>query len=152
MALVDHRDRSAVDGWNWSIDGKGTRIGRVQGGKRVPIASAILGLSRVDHRSRDVRDNRRRNLRPATSAQNARNRSIGSTNKSGFKGVSLRKDRGTWLAAIGFEGRVLKLGTFAAAEDAARAYDAAALRLFGEFAVLNFPVDKFPEVERTSPP
>lgn len=152
MALIDYRDRGVVEGWNWSIDGKETRVGRGRNGKRLALASAILGQPRVDHRSGDIRDNRRGNLRPATSAQNARNRRIGRANKSGFKGVSFRKDRGTWLAAIGFDGKLLKLGTFATPADAARAYDAAALTLFGDFAVLNFKVDKFPEVERTSPP
>lgn len=60
---------------------------------------------------------------------------------SKYRGVcgswnSLRKP---WRAAIGHEGRVLYLGSFATPEEAARAYDQAAVRLRGPHAKLNFP-------------
>lgn len=58
---------------------------------------------------------------------------------SSYRGVSfVRRDR-TWRASIGHEMRKIALGEFRDEEAAARAYDAAAIRLHGEFARLNFP-------------
>ena len=76
------------------------------------------------------------NCRWATSSQNNANRRKQSMATSGFKGVCRRRDR--WGAYIGDR----RIGAFATAEDAARAYDAAALSLYGEFAQLNFPSEK----------
>lgn len=49
---------------------------------------------------------------------------------SGFKGVSVARD-GRWQATIKVNGRDRKLGRYATPQDAARAYDAEAIRLFG---------------------
>lgn len=49
---------------------------------------------------------------------------------AGFKGVYLARD-GRWQAVIKVDGRYRKLGRHDTPEDAARAYDAEALRLFG---------------------
>lgn len=92
----------------------------------------------TDHANRIAIDNRRANLRYATRQQNARNRGTGARNTSGFKGVSLHRQTGKWRATIRVNGNLISLGLFAASEDAARAYNSAALQHFGEFACLNF--------------
>jgi hypothetical protein len=48
-----------------------------------------------------------------------------------------RRD-GKWAAQINLAGRSTHLGYFVNEEDAARAYDAAALDVWGEYAYLNF--------------
>ena len=101
--------------------------------------NVIAGAPQVDHVNGDGLDNRRANLRPASTAQNARNRSRPSTNRSGFKGVSWVRDRGHWRAGIKVDGRSLNLGSFADPVEAAKAYDEAARRLHGKFARPNFP-------------
>lgn len=98
---------------------------------------AILNDSRavdIDHIDYNGTNNRRSNLRPATHAQNmGHGRYEGAA--SGFRGVYFhQKKTARWRTYIA--GRYV--GTFDTPEAAARAYDAAALARYGEFATLNF--------------
>lgn len=97
----------------------------------------LMGRAGIDHADGDGLNNRRSNLRPASKSQNGANRGKNSNNTSGFKGVSPRKGSLPWMARIGHDGKSVYLGKFPTAEDAARAYNSAALELFGEFAHLN---------------
>lgn len=92
----------------------------------------------TDHKNRNTLDNRCSNLRSATHSENGRNRKLQYDNTSGFRGVHWRKDRGKFRAQVKVNGKHKHLGYFAYAVDAARAYDAAARELHGEFARLNF--------------
>ncbi len=60
-------------------------------------------------------------------------------NATGYVGVSWQKDMRRYTAKILVCGHRLHLGSFIDLEDAARAYDTAAKKHFGEFALLNFP-------------
>jgi AP2 domain/HNH endonuclease len=95
----------------------------------------------VDHINGNGLDNRRTNLRPATSAENARNRRSQRGSSSPYKGVSWIRSRRNWRANLRVGDRLIHLGSYTDPADAARAYDAAALKYFGEFARLNFPED-----------
>jgi hypothetical protein len=81
------------------------------------------------------------NLRVATHSQNISNSRISCKNTSGFRGVRLNKRNHRWQARIGVSGQVIYLGEFDSIEDAARAYDVAALEFFVEFARPNFPLE-----------
>lgn len=112
-------------------------------GKRTTVLMHRLimgtGESRsIDHINGDKLDNRRANLRYATPTQNGMNRPKNISNKSGFKGVSFKADRGRFVAQINVEGIRKTLGTFLSAEEAAAAYDEVAYDLYGVFARLNF--------------
>ena len=94
--------------------------------------------ARIDHVNGIGLDNRRRNLRIATQSQNVANSPMRAPPISGYRGV-YETQAGRWAAAIGIDWKRYYLGVFADKLDAARAYDAAALEAFGEFAALNFP-------------
>lgn len=100
----------------------------------------ITGRKYVDHANRDGLDNRRSNLRPATGSQSSANRRKQKNNTSGYIGVYWHERDGKWIARVrGKNGRVVWEMRFDDPEVAARARDAKALVVFGEFAVLNFP-------------
>lgn len=150
-ALVDEQDYSYLRQWSWRVfvnrEGNTyavtTTSRRASGGRRYlamhTLIAARMGLSslQVDHRNGNGLDNRRRNLRPATSRQNAWNRGPQSNNVVGLKGVTRITKTGRYRASIRVNGRQRHLGCFATAEEAARAYDKAARFHFGEFARLN---------------
>lgn len=101
------------------------------------ITGAPNGVE-VDHVDRDGLNNTRANLRQCSNAENVRNRSPMKNNTSGFRGVSFLARTGRWKATINGRGQRVHLGYHATAEEAARAYDAMARELHGEFARLNF--------------
>ncbi len=70
----------------------------------------------------------------------ARQASLSKRNTSGFRGVSFNKTYRKWKATICDGPKNRHLGFHDSAEEAARAYDTAARRLFGADAALNFPL------------
>jgi len=94
----------------------------------------------TDHRNGNRLDNRRSNLRNATHRQNQMNMGKHRDNVSGFKGVFRRSGRKKWNVQIKANGKRKFLGRFDSPIEAAKVYDKAAKKLFGEFARLNFPM------------
>lgn len=100
---------------------------------------------KVDHRDHNTLHNTIGNLRPATNRQNQQNRLPPKNSRSGLKGVSRDKRDRRWRATITLPGGKRKsLGGYVDKFDAARAYDKAALELFGEFACTNAQVMDLP--------
>ena len=97
------------------------------------ILNAPKGMM-VDHVNGDKLDNRRENLRLCTSKQNAYNKGLTTSNRSGFKGIHWDAERNRWRARICIDGKEKKLGRFLTAELAHKAYCEAALKYHGEFA------------------
>ena len=86
----------------------------------------------IDHINGEKLDNRIENLRAATHSQNCMNRCQRSDNKSGVKGVRLKK--GKWYGSIVLNGKTHSAGYFIEKEDAAVAVDRLRTELHGEFA------------------
>ncbi len=86
----------------------------------------------VDHINGVRDDNRWTNLRPATHAENGRNR-CKTRNTSGVTGVRWDAARGKWCAYIRVNRKHIHLGRLTEFEDAVVARRAAEVKYFGEF-------------------
>ncbi len=148
VALVDDADYPALAAFHWSVEVRPkdgiTYVSRDQGGRKIYMHAALFpGSPRVDHINHDGLDNQRGNLRPCTHRENMCNQRMHKNNTSGYKGVTAARTKSRWVAHITVNYKHIHLGTFDTAEDAARAYDRAAISYFGPFARLNFPAESF---------
>ncbi|ALS63592.1 hypothetical protein AT395_00030 [Pandoraea apista] len=84
----------------------------------------------------DKQNNRIDNLRIVGNSENAINHRIHVDNTSGYRGVTYNRHARKWEAKIGRHG-VTRLGFFDTPEEAAHEFNKAAIRLHGEYAVLN---------------
>lgn len=144
-AVIDADDAYLVCGRDWHARKCSGPVYAVangypdQDGKRgqIQMHRLIMAAPRgalVDHRDGNGLNNRRSNLRLATKAENARNKPAHRNNRSGIKGVHWSTQNRCWIALITHDGQKHHLGSFGTKEEAGAAYDAAALRLHGEFA------------------
>lgn len=88
----------------------------------------------VDHINTIKTDNRWSNLRLATNSENLLNRGKNSNNMSGFKGVSIERRSGKYVASLGVMGKQKYLGRFSCPKEAHRAYVKAITDASPEFA------------------
>jgi hypothetical protein len=140
-ALVDDDDYEWLSKTKWSDDGHGYAIRKVKGKNTTEKMHRLIMNAKpgeqVDHINGIPYDNRKCNLRIVSNSENSKNRTRPySTNKSGYKGVAVYRD-GKWTAQITVNYRKIHLGVFDCKHEATRAYNAAAIEYFGEFAHLN---------------
>lgn len=147
FALVDESDFDLVCNHLWSLS-KGYAITNLQKGdavrRTITMHRLILNPSprlEIDHANRLKLDNRRANLRLCDGQQNRFNLPLRRDNTTGFKGVYRRRNK--WRAQVSAGNKHHYLGCFDTPEDAARAYDAKAIELFGAYACLNFPRESY---------
>lgn len=150
VALVDDEDFERLNQWKWcAYKHRNTfyavRSTYKQGKENIKMHRQILNLKKgdgniCDHKNRNGLDNRKENLRLTTTGLNKYNCKKYVSNTSGYRGVSWYKDKRKWGADISKNGVGTFCGYYDDKVDAAKAYDYAAIRIWGEDAILNFPV------------
>lgn len=152
IALIEWQDRDLVEQYNWTFDKRpnfpvSSRIAAYPTGK-APILLKNLIATRTRGgnvlqedeiawpKNRNPLDCRRSNIL-VLKKDTPRGRALQSNNTSGYKGVTWNKHAQKWLAHIRIHGKLLHLGCFSSPEEAARAYDEAALLFHGDTAILN---------------
>jgi hypothetical protein len=138
--LIDTADYLLVKDHHWSPSRQPhTTYAVSSGGVKVRmhrlLVSCLKRSQNPDHNNLDGLDNRRRNLRVGTRSQDNANRRTKNSELGKYKGVQRQGNR--FLAFIKFKRKGIRLGMFDSPHDAARVYNAAAIKYFGEFARTN---------------
>jgi hypothetical protein len=147
VAIVDDEDFEYLNQWKWCVSntcgkfyvGRSITVSKNKQ-KRILIHRFIMKPDKgmvIDHLDGNPLNNQKNNLRICTHSDNMRNCKISIKNTSGYKGVSFVKKNNTYKSAIKFNKRTIYLGYYIDPIDAARAYNTAAIKYFGEFANLN---------------
>jgi hypothetical protein len=149
VALVDDEDYAWLMQWRWRLlPSKNNCFYATtsvpSGGKNKSISMHRMILKTpkgmlTDHIDGNGLNNQRSNLRACTSLQNSRNKARESSATYAYKGIQPVGNK--WRARLFVPGKKHHIGVYATPEEAARAYDKAAIQEFGEFARLNFPQD-----------
>lgn len=149
IVLVDDEDYEFLSSSKWHLSEKKYRkyairnlpCPRVKGtGYLRSMHRLILSAPKnlqVDHIDGNGLNNCRSNLRLCVNKENAMNSRKNTSGSSKYKGVSWHKDNEVWAAYIKINYKLIHLGYFKKEDDAATAYNMAALKNFREFARLN---------------
>lgn len=152
VALVDDANYGWLNQWKWCAARAScqylfyaTRNVRTSGHRYYEhMHRAILGLQpgdgkQCDHVDGDGLNNQRSNLRISSQTENMHNRRKLIVGTSKYKGVCWYRRERKWRARIRVNRKLISLGYFASETDAALAYNRAARKHFGDFALLNTP-------------
>lgn len=142
FALVDDEDFEWLSQYKWHLSHYGYAVcNEYLGGYRsrgLRMHRLVMGAPHdmvVDHINHDKLDNQKNNLRICKSRQNQYNMKRRKDNTSGFKGVRWHQNK--WNARIYVSGKETNLGSFDDKLEAAKAYNRAARKHYGDFALLN---------------
>ena len=147
VALVDDEDYEWLNQWKWTYNQAGKTMRAVRHTHNGHHYKGCVFMHRlildapaeldVDHIDGNGLNNQRANIRICTRSQNFMNRMKQPGGTSMYKGVRWLKKSGKWEARIKTADEHMSLGRYEDEKDAARAYNEAALKHFGEYARIN---------------
>lgn len=141
--IVDDDDYVTLNSKRWHLDDSGYAVTSLYSRRDGKPFCTTISMHRLvnrtpkglktDHKNEIKLDNRKSNLRNATSSQNGWNRGRQANNTSGYKSVWLHKASMRFQTSVKVNGKRIHLGTFDTPEEAHAAYCKAAENLHGEF-------------------
>lgn len=150
VALVDSEDWEYLNKFNWHTSNSSSkhtpltswRAYRKINKRRVGMHNIIMNCPKgmlIDHINHDGLDNRKSNLRICTPAQNSINKRNSPLRNNNYKGVKWLEHQQRWCVRMGStkSGTAKYVGTYDTEIEAAKAYNNAAIEMYGEFACLN---------------
>lgn len=141
--LVSDADYAELSKFTWSVyKGRSTfyAVTRLSKYKTIAIHRMVTKAKTgemVDHKDHNGLNNMRSNLRRCTASENSKNMLMHKNNPFGYKGVGFDKRRDFYYSRIRVDKTNKFLGYFMTPIDAAKAYNSAAIKHYGEFAKLN---------------
>ena len=139
--IFDADDYEKVSKYHWYEESNGyIRSSGKKKENRILLHRLIMGFPEdigIDHINHNTFDNRKSNLRIATTSQNAMNSIKRSNNTSGVTGVVWIKNRNNWKAEIKANDETIYLGIYDKFEDAVKARKEAEDKYFGEWSYDN---------------
>jgi hypothetical protein len=146
VALVDDEDFEYLNQWKWNAQiGTHTwyavrNYGKRPNRKKLWMHKVIMNTPNkieTDHINNNGLDNRKENLRKCKKEENQWNIPKRKNNTSGFIGVYPNMTKKKFISKIQFGKIRIHLGSYNTIEEAAYAYDKAAIKYHGNFAKLN---------------
>ncbi|WP_052323503.1 MULTISPECIES: AP2 domain-containing protein [Lysinibacillus] len=145
VALVDDEDFERVSHYVWTVNndgrGGGMKVRTTIQGKTKSLSKVILCIEerriRVLHKNKNSLDYRKENLIVGDAKLNVLMKKGNENSSSKYKGVSWDKKLQKWTAQTRENGKKKHLGVFLDEDEAAKAYNEAVLKIFGENCYLN---------------
>ncbi len=144
--LVDDEDYDLLNQYNWSVKPHGKTFYAVrtntakEGVSKIYAHRLLLNISdkkiEVDHVDNDGLNNQKYNLRACSHSLNGKNKRQTNKNTSKYKGV-VPNSKNTFKSRITVNGKLITIGNFKDEQNAALAYNKAAIKYYGEYAKLN---------------
>jgi hypothetical protein len=124
--LIDNEDLEKIKKYRWRVDKSTGYIYSDFLGKKIYLHRYIMDVHNeqgtglvIDHINRDIRDNRKENLRIVTHAQNLRNLSILSNSNTGYRNIYKKGHK--FCLMSNYDGRVTYFGTYSSIQEALNA-------------------------------
>ena len=143
IALVDDEDYTILSKFKWRLCDNNYALNHfiANGKQKNELMHRIIMNPQenmeIDHKDGNGLNNQKNNLRIVTKSQNCINRNKYKNSSSKYKGVYWRRDLNKWHSQIRKNKKQIYLGIYIKEIDAAKAYNKAAIELFGEYALLN---------------